>query len=59
MSRTKKSTQKLKKQSQSREVWRRLRKNKLAMVGLIVAVLLILSAIFAPWLTPYDYDKQN
>ena len=59
MSRTKKSTQKLKKQSQAREVWRRLRKNKLAMVGLIVAVLLILSAIFAPWLTPYEYDKQN
>jgi peptide/nickel transport system permease protein len=41
------------------EVWRRLRKNKLAVVALIVLVLLILVAVFAPLLAPYPYEMQN
>ena len=41
------------------DVWRRLRKNKLAMVGLALIVLLVLAAILAPVLTPYAYDKQD
>jgi ABC-type dipeptide/oligopeptide/nickel transport system permease subunit len=35
------------------EVWRRFRRNRLAMVGLVFLVLLALAAIFAPLITPY------
>jgi peptide/nickel transport system permease protein len=48
-----------KKQSQLREVWRRLKKNKIAVVSLIVIVLLILVAILAPVLAPYSYEVQD
>ncbi len=48
-----------KKQSQLGEVWRRLRKNKVAVVSLVVIVLLILVAILAPVLAPYSYEVQD
>lgn len=48
-----------KKRSQFQEVWRRLKKNKLAMVGMAIIVLLILVAIFAEQLSPYDYSTQD
>jgi peptide/nickel transport system permease protein len=41
------------------EVWFRLRKNKLAVISLVVLVLLILVAVFAPLLAPYSYFQQN
>ena len=37
----------------------RLRKNRLAMFGLVVLVVIGLLAIFAPWITPYTYEAQN
>jgi oligopeptide transport system permease protein len=37
--------------------WRRYRRNRLAMFGLVFATFIILVAIFAPLLTPYEYDK--
>ncbi len=37
----------------------RLRKNRLAMFGLVVLVLIGLLAVFAPWITPYTYEAQN
>jgi oligopeptide transport system permease protein len=37
--------------------WRRFRRNKLAMFGLVYATLIILIAILAPLLTPYRYDE--
>ena len=37
-----------------RELWRRFRKNRLAMVGLVVIILMILIAVFASVLAPYD-----
>jgi len=37
--------------------WRRFRSNRLAMFGLVYATIIIFVAIFAPVLTPYDYDK--
>lgn len=40
-------------------IWRQYRKNKLAMFGLVMLVLLILIAVFAPQLAPYGYDEQN
>ena len=42
-----------------RTAWRRFRRHRLAMAGGVVLLLLILSAIFAPWLSPYDYARQN
>jgi ABC-type dipeptide/oligopeptide/nickel transport system permease subunit len=38
----------------SSDVWRRFRQDKLAMIGLVFIVLLILVAIFAPLVAPYD-----
>lgn len=48
-----------KKQSWFSETWRRLRKNKVAVVSLFVIFLIILVAIFAPILAPYPYDLQD
>lgn len=39
------------------DAWRRLRKNKLAVAGLIVIALLTLIAIFAPLIAPYSYRE--
>ncbi|HAQ41128.1 MAG TPA: ABC transporter permease [Clostridiales bacterium] len=47
---------KYKKKSQMGEIWHRLKKNKTAILGLIVFLLLILMALLAPVL--YDYDTQ-
>ena len=47
------------KQSASAAVLKRLRKNKTAMVGLIVFAILALSAVFAPMLTPYGYATMD
>ncbi|WP_026476353.1 ABC transporter permease [Alkaliphilus transvaalensis] len=47
-----------KKKSQWLEVWRRLVKNKAAMVGLAIMLILIFSAIFADFIAPYGYDEQ-
>ena len=41
------------------DVWRRLKKNKLAMFGLIILLLLIIMAIVGPYLTGYTYYTQN
>ena len=37
----------------------RLTRNKAAMFGGFILVLLILAAIFAPWLAPYSYSYQD
>ena len=42
-----------------KDVWRRLKENKLAMFGLGIIVVLILMAIFAPILSKYSYDAQS
>ena len=46
-----------KKRSQLGEVWRRLRRNKAAVLGMSVIVVLFVVAIFAPLLAPYDPNK--
>ena len=48
-----------KRHGQWRDVIRRLMKNKLAVVGLIIVVVIIFSTIFANLLTPYAYDAQD
>lgn len=47
-----------KKRSQMLEVWRRLRKNKMAMFGLAILVLLVLMALSADLIAPDGYDNQ-
>jgi len=42
-----------------RDAWQRLKRNKLAIFGLIVIVILAFTAIFGPYLTPYDYLSQD
>ena len=44
----------LKKRSQMRDIWRRFKSNKLAMVGLVIVVVIVLSAVFADVITPYE-----
>lgn len=50
---------KVKRQSEFAAVARRLSKNPSAMIGFIVALLLVLMAIFAPLIAPYPYQKQD
>lgn len=38
-------------------VWRRFRRHKLAVTGLIIIVVLALSAVFAPWITHQDPNR--
>jgi ABC-type dipeptide/oligopeptide/nickel transport system permease subunit len=42
-----------------KDVWRRFRRNKLAMVGLFFLVLIILVAIFAPLIAPYGITERT
>lgn len=41
------------------DVWRRLKQNKVAMIGLIVVVLITMLAIFGPYLSKYNYYSQD
>ena len=52
-------TLKAKKHSQWGDVFKRLTRNKLAMAGLVVIILIILVAIFADFIAPYDYKMQD
>ena len=45
--------------SPRQDAWRRLKKNKPAMFGLVTLAVLIILAVFAPWLTPYSYSAQD
>lgn len=37
--------------------WRRLRRHKLAMVGLVTLVIVVTLSLFARWLAPYPYEE--
>lgn len=39
------------------DAWKRLKRNKAAMVGLVMVILFIVIAIFAPFLAPYDPNE--
>ena len=39
--------------------WRRFRRNKLAVFGLVIVVILLLTAVFAPLIAPSDPDEQD
>lgn len=52
---------KKRKRSQLTEIWRRMRRNKLAMIGLVIVAILIFVAIFADQIADYNsvVIKQN
>jgi ABC-type dipeptide/oligopeptide/nickel transport system permease subunit len=41
------------------ELWGKLRRNPLAMIGLVLLALIIICGVFASVLAPYDYSKQD
>jgi len=47
------------KESNFRQILHRLQKNKIAMTGLFTIIILIVVAIFAPILMPYDYTEMD
>lgn len=49
----------VKKRSQLMEIWRRFRRNRQAMVGMCMLLLLIFGAVFAGVLSPYDPLQQD
>jgi peptide/nickel transport system permease protein len=46
-------------QTMTQLVWRSYRRHKPAMTGTIIVAILVLAAIFAPVLTPYDPEKTD
>jgi len=46
-------------QGQLGQVMHRLRKNKVAMLGLVIMLLLIAMALLSPWIAPYNYAKTS
>jgi peptide/nickel transport system permease protein len=40
-----------------RLIWRRFLRNKTALVGAVIILLLIVIAVIGPYLTPYAYDE--
>lgn len=49
----------IKRPSQMKEVWRRFKKNKTAMIGLVIMIFLILIAVFANVIVSYDTAIQQ
>jgi len=45
--------------SRAGDAWRHFRRNRLAMIGLVVVTILAGTALFAPWLAPHDPGKQT
>lgn len=53
----------LAKYEKGRSLWQdalaRLRKNKLAMFGLVVLSIIVVLALLTPWIAPYNYEDQD
>lgn len=48
-----------KRKSQIVEIWKRLKRNKLAMAGLVILAIICLASIFANVIAPYGIDDQE
>lgn len=51
--------EKKKRFAQLGDIWKRLRKNKLAVLGLVIITVIVLVAVFADFIAPYSYDQQD
>lgn len=49
----------LKRNSKVKETWRRFKRNKVSVIGLAIVVFIIIVAIFAPLISPYDPYEQK
>lgn len=45
--------------SLAQDAFRRLRKNKMAMVGLGILIFMVIIALLTPFIAPYSYEEQN
>ena len=41
------------------DAFRRLRRNRLAILGLTVLLVFVLAAVLSPWIAPFPFDKTN
>ena len=41
------------------EAWRRLRRNRLAMIGATILAVMVMVAALTPWIAPYPYAKTD
>jgi len=41
------------------DAWRRFRRNRLAVIGLLIVAVIVTAAVLAPWLAPQDPAKQT
>lgn len=41
------------------DAWRRLKQNRLAMIGLFIIILFVLAAVIGPYLSPYSYSEMD
>lgn len=58
MARYERKNRKPKKYSPGREAWKRLCRNRTAILGLFILIVLMLMAITANWIAPYGYQEQ-
>lgn len=42
-----------------RNAWKAFRRNKTAVIGLVIMIIFIVIAFLAPWLAPYDFKAQE
>ena len=59
MKEEKNAVNQLRKRSQARDIWVRFRRNKLAMVGMVIVLLIVFSSVFAGVISPYSPSEQN
>lgn len=41
------------------DAWRRLRKNRMAVAGLIILLVVTMISVIGPWFSPYGYETQD
>ena len=54
-----KSNGKLASSTPGRDAWRRLIRNRTAILGMIIIIVLLVMALFAPLIAPYAYDEMD
>lgn len=42
-----------------RDAWHRLKRNKLALLGMVIVAAMIVVALATPWIAPYSYEEQD